>query len=428
MENNRRSFIKNISLATGAILIPGISNNAYRPLPNADNSFLIKVSDLKKPLAIAMWDYSWVLRHHRYGEFENWDKVLEELAVRGYNAIRIDAMPQFVAEDSFGKREEEFRSVKSGWKPAIWGNDYTMSFRPREALLEFLPKCQKYGIKVGLATWFMRHGTSRKNIFLEEGGLLRAWDETLFFLQSHDLLSNVIYVDLLNEYPNWHGYDWFSNNMNKLSDLKRYKLDNPDANIPDSAYVESHGNPLQQNFYNDFINTTIKALKGKYNDLDFFASLDSGMDLDRIDLSNFDAIDYHVWFSHSGKIPGLNEISSLDQTQDYRKVYAGLLDYWKGNKEILINWMDGRISDIAHTSSVHNLVCGNTEGWGPIFWYDHPELDWKWVKECASICVDLARKHDNYKFICTSNFTHPQFKGIWDDVSWHKQITSLIKA
>jgi len=70
----------------------------------------------------------------------------------------------------------------------------------------------------------------------------------------------------------------------------------------------------------------------------------------------------------------------------------------------------------------NNIGCGNTEGWRPIFWFDHPELDWYWVKESAEICVDLARKHDNYKFICTSNFTHQQFKGIWEDVNWHKQI------
>ena len=146
-------------------------------------------------------DYSWILRHHRYGEFENWEQVLEALVERGYNAIRMDAMPQFVATNSAGKIEDEFRNIKDGWKPSLWGNDYTMTFRPREALLEFLPKCKKYGIKVGLATWFMRHGTTRTDIFIEEGGLLRAWDETLAFLKSNDLLNNVMYVDLLNEYP-----------------------------------------------------------------------------------------------------------------------------------------------------------------------------------------------------------------------------------
>jgi hypothetical protein len=303
-----------------------------------------------------------------------------------------------------------------------------MSFRPREALLEFLPKSRKYGIKVGLATWFLRHGTDRTDIFMEEGGLVRAWDETLSFLKSHDLLDNILYVDLLNEYPNWHGYDWFRDKMNKLSDLNHHKLDNPDANLPDNDIIEKQGNRLQAEFYNEFVNSMINSLKTKYPDMDYFVSLDSGMSLDNIDLSAFNAIDYHIWFAHSGKIPGLNEISTLDQTQDYRKIYSGLRTYWQQNKESLVKWMDGRINDISGTATKHNLVCGNTEGWGPIFWFDHPELDWKWVKECAVICVDLALKHDNYKFICTSNFTHPQFKGMWEDIAWHKRITTKIKG
>ena len=102
-----------------------------------------------------MWDYSWILRHHKFGEFEDWDKVLAELAERGYNAIRIDAMPQFVASTKEGKVINEFRSPKNGWVPSLWGNDFSMNFRPREALQEFLPKCAKYGIKVGLALSFI---------------------------------------------------------------------------------------------------------------------------------------------------------------------------------------------------------------------------------------------------------------------------------
>lgn len=423
----RRDFIKNASLAAGGMVVPQGANAVAHPYQKHTNREPVRISQLKKAVAIAMWDYSWILRHHRYGEFENWDQVLESLAERGYNAIRIDAMPQFVASNSNGQAEDEFRNVKDGWKPSLWGNDYTMSFRPREALLEFLPKCEKYGIKVGLATWFMRHGTNREDIFVEEGGLLRAWDETLSFLQSHNLLDNVIYVDLLNEYPNWHGYDWFKNEMNRRSDINQFKLDNPEANVPNFDAKKQKGNPLQQKFYNDFVNTTIIKLKQKYAELEFFASLDSGMDLQNIDLTNFNALDYHVWFAHTGKIPGLNEVSSRDQSLDFRKINANLSDYWNENKSSLIDWMDSRISAISEAALQNNIVCGNTEGWGPIFWLDHPELDWKWVRESAEICVDLSLKHDNYKFICTSNFTHPQFKGIWDDVKWHQKITSRIK-
>jgi hypothetical protein len=404
MRNNRRDFIKKAALAAGAINLSGMAGQVTHSLMPVEKEETVRVSSLKKPVAIAMWDFSWILRHHRYGEFENWDKVLEGLAERGYNAIRMDAMPQYVAADTSGIVQQEFRSVKDGWKPSLWGNDYTMSFRPREALLEFLPLCRKHGIRIGLATWFIRHGTERKDIFLEENGLLRAWQETLAFLESHKLLDNVIYVDLLNEYPKWHGYDWLSNRLNMLSGDDHKK------------------------FYNEFISTLIATLKAKYPDLDFYASLDSGMDLDKIDLTHFNAMDYHIWFAHSDKIPGLREVSSIDQTLDYRKVYAGLKDYWAGNKEPLIKWMDGRLTDISSTASKQNIMCGNTEGWGPIFWFDHPELDWKWVKESGEICVDLARKYENYKFLCTSNFTHPQFKGMWEDIKWHKRITSLIKA
>ncbi len=426
MENNRREFIKKTSIISGAMMLPGLANAAFQQSKKTDNN-PIRVSQLKKPVAIAMWDFSWILRHHRYGEFEDWDQILSELAERGYNAIRMDAMPQYVAANSNGIVETEFRSVKEDWKPAMWGNDYTMSFRPREALLEFLPKCKKYGIKVGLATWFMRHGTNREDIFLEKGGLLRAWDETLAFLKSNNLLDNILYVDLLNEYPNVHGYDWLKNELNKRSNFEKFKLGNPEANIPEIAAENEDGNLLRLLYHREFMNSMIGNLRGKYPELDFFTSYDSGMKLEDIDCSQLNALDYHIWFNHANRIPGLGDIGSRNQSLNTKDIYTNLLRYWDENKKSLVDWMEGRISDIAQKALSNNIVCGNTEGWGPILWYDHPELDWKWVKEAADICVPMALQHDSYKFICSSNFTHPQFKGIWEDVKWHRQITSRIK-
>ena len=427
MSTGRRDFLRKTSMAAGAFALKNSLAESVLPDYNVEEE-KTSVSKLSKPVAIAMWDFSWILRHHRYGEFENWDKVLEELAERGYNAIRIDAMPQFVAADTSGQIIQEFRSVKDGWQPSLWGNDYTMSFRPREALLEFLPKCRKYGIKVGLASWFSRHGTERKEIFLEEGGLLRAWDETLSFLKTNNLLDNIIYIDLLNEYPNWHGYDWLKKNMNRLSGLNQYKLDNPEANIPDQIISGKNANGQQQDFYNEFAGDLIRKLRNKYPGFDYYVSLDSSMELDRMDMSEFGALDYHIWFHHNGKVPGLDKVGTRDQTLDYRKIYSDLLAYWKENKTTLVSWMEGRLNGISSAALKHNIVCGNTEGWGPISWFDHPELSWDWVKESAEICVDLAKKHDNYKFICTSNFTHPQFRGMWEDVKWHRRITDKIKS
>lgn len=239
----RRNFLKNITLGTGSLLTgPLISPVQAKQSILSFNHPYLPLEKLKSPLAIAMWDFSWILRHHRYGEFEDWEKVLNELAERGYNAIRLDIMPHYIAADKNGIITEEYRSVKIGWTPAKWGNDYTMSFRPREALLKFLPLCKKYGFRVGLSTWFVNHNTGPLSIASEEGGLLRAWSETLTFLQQHNLLDgNVIYIDLLNEFPRYHGFEWFKKEMNARGDVEKFKLDNPNAFIPENMDMGKSG-------------------------------------------------------------------------------------------------------------------------------------------------------------------------------------------
>ena len=423
---NRRKFIEEAAKSSAALLaVTGSMSNLACSSPARE---VVPISQVKKPLAIAMWDYSWILRHHRYGEFENWDRVLEGLAERGYNAIRMDAMPQFIASSADGKITEEFRSVRDGWIPAMWGNEYTMSFRPREAILEFMAKCKKYGIQVGLASWFLNHGTERKDIFMEEGGLFRAWDETLTFLNDHQMLDNVIYVDVLNEYPTTNGYDWIKNEMNARADIAQFKLNNPEANLPDFGETTSSGNPLQKAFYNQFANDLLSRLKKKYPTLDFFVSFHAWYPETDYDLTNFAAFDNHIWFNMRG-IPGLKDIEARDQTKfDYRVSMKTVQSFWAENKEKLVGWMNGKMDDISRVAEKYGIVCGNTEGWGPICWFDHPELDWSWVKESGNICIDLLQAYPRYKFICTSNFTHPQFRGMWEDVKWHREMTRKIKS
>lgn len=413
----RRGFIKNAALAGTAALLPVspiLGASSLSSLSNTKDIRPVPISKVIKPLAIAMWDFSWILRHHKYGDFYDWDRVLEGLAERGYNAIRMDAMPQFVASSKEGKINEEFRSPKKDWVPVLWGNDYSMDFRPREALLEFLPKCKKYDIQVGLASWFLPHGTNI-DIINEEGGLLRAWTETLDFLQKHNLLDdNIIYVDLLNEYPDCNGYEWIKKELNKRWDAK------PAGN----------DNRLCVKFYNDYANEMIAALKQKYPDLDYFTSFHTWSGLDTLELTNYAALDFHVWFQHNSIIgkPIETAVNIGNMDRDLRIDYKNLMSCWRENKTKLVEWIDGSITSIAKKAAHNGIVCGNTEGWGPIGWYDHPDLNWDWVKESAEICVDLAKKHNEYKFICTSNFTHPQFKGLWEDVKWHQKITKIIKS
>lgn len=386
---------------------------------------------LKRPLAIAMWDFSWILRHHRYGEFENWKKVLDELAERGYDALRLDVMPQYIAADTDGKITAEFRSVKHGWAPAKWGNDYTMTFRPREALLQFLPLCKKYGFRVALSSWFTNHNTGPRGIFTEEDGVLRAWTETLTFLQQHNLLDdNIIYIDLLNEYPKYHGFDWLKKELNARGDVTQFKLNNPSAFVPDNLDMGTVGgyNALQQKFLDDFAKSLVRRLKEKFPQYPYQMSVTYTTPLDAVDLTEYGTLDYHLWFTAAADIPHWRSLGGIDQSEDNRPAFKELLKFWEEKKPEMTQWMDQAVTAVAQKAKRYNITAGNTEGWGPVGWLDHPELNWDWVKEAADIAVELAKKHDNYKYICSSNFTHPQFKGIWEDVKWHRKITSRIKA
>lgn len=419
---NRRNFVATASMSALAL------NPITRVLANRTKTRkpTYRISQLQKNTAIAMWDFSWILRHHPGGSFENWEQVLEGLAERGYDSIRMDCMPQFVAADSDGRLQEAFRSVANPHrkKPVLWENDRTMTFRPREALMEFLPLCKKYRIKVGLSSWFMRHGVDRKDIFNEAGGLQRAWIETLTFLEQNDLLDdNILYVDLLNEYPDWHGYDWLKQQRAMRSDLKKYKADNPDAHIPDPEQTGTgQNNPIAKKFYNDFAKDLVRKLRAAFPQCDHFASISSSYG--HVDISEFAALDRHIWFH--GKTLELAKIGSLPASERLNERFQNGLNFWNEHKHRLINWMDREISSVAEDARKHGLICGNTEGWGVVNWWNHPDLDWRFIRESAEIAVDLCLKHDNYRFICTSNFTHPHF-GFWDDVKWHQRITSKIK-
>lgn len=88
---NRNDFIQYSSLAIAALLTGDLVSAL-----NGNSS----VKGTVNPLAITMWDFSWLERRWPGGSYEDWDKVLDELVDRGYNAVRIDAYPHLLAADA----------------------------------------------------------------------------------------------------------------------------------------------------------------------------------------------------------------------------------------------------------------------------------------------------------------------------------------
>ena len=392
------------------------------------------ISEIKKPLAIAMWDFSWLLRHHKYGGFENWDAALDGLVKRGYNAIRIDCFPHWVSGNDMDNLDEEVYCPKNECSPALWGNQYTVKVKPRRALLEFLPKCRERGIKVGLATWYCSHGNTLCNNFKGVDGFFKSWDDTLSFLDWHGLLNDVLYVDLLNEYPFNHGFDW----LKRALRAKQLNVDVSEI-VSENAGLEHlwKGNfdSFSTDYHITFLNEAIAMLSQKWPKLDLFASLtpfyENMAPEDAADISNFAALDMHIWFGLNDEFAAATnwwqDVLPNGSDMRFDKCNRAIKNFWSKNKESQIKIMEGKIKATAITAKKYGIPYGNTEGWGVVNWNDHPSLDWDFIKEAAEICAKLGIEN-GYIFNCTSNFTHPHFTGYWNDVKWHQKVTSIIKG
>lgn len=74
-------------------------------------------SDLSRPLAIAMCDFSWLERRWPGAGYEDWDRALDELAERGYDVVRIDAYPHLLAADA-----DKDWDIEVLWTVQDWGS------------------------------------------------------------------------------------------------------------------------------------------------------------------------------------------------------------------------------------------------------------------------------------------------------------------
>lgn len=364
-----------------------------------------------RALPIAMWDFTWLEQHHRGGSFADYDRVIDELVERGYEAVRIDVFPHLIAADQQGNRQEVFHFDHDRLGFALWGRSFSLEHNVHATLVEFIHKLQDRGIKIGLSSWVRAVREGRHASIGDVNDFVRIWDETLTFLKVNGCLETVIYVDLLNEYPLWHEYIHFK---------EKY------ASFADSS-------PEQEEFCQTFAKAALTALRLKWPELRFFFSQTenhfSYRDLHK-DYSLFDGLDVHMWMTHNPEL--VNYVKYLDESHTmstdihFRECNQTVHDRYFQNEEICNRWMEEHIAQVANLGRKFHIPVGNTEGWGVINWGEHPYLEWDMIKHAGLVSAQLAADY-GYSFICSCNFCHPHFTGIWDDLAWHHKITDIIR-
>lgn len=345
------------------------------------------------PLAIAMWDFSWLERRWAGAGYEDWDVALDGLKQRGYDAVRIDAFPHFIAADP----HKEWELIPC-WTQQVWGSPAENRVRVQPHLNEFLAKCKHHGIQVAFSTWWRQDTDNVRMRIKTPQDLAEVWQRALASIASEHR-DNLVYVDLSNEFciPPWT--PWIP------AGTKR--------NSPEGVR---------------WMRESVTKLKQTYPRLNCTFSFTSEYKTWREqDVAMLDLLELHLWmttFSDFNQQVGYNfEAFSPVGYNNLQKrgeaLYRSDPGKWKAS-------LAQGIDLLAEWSRTSGKPLMTTECWSVVDYKDWPLLQWDWIKELCEFGVRRASATGQWSAMATSNFCGPQFAGMWRDVAWHRRMTDVI--
>jgi len=356
------------------------------------------------PLAITMWEFSWLERRWPGAGYEDWDQALSELVERGYDAIRIDAFPHLISEDP----EKEFLLLPH-WSVQDWGSPQINRVQVQPHLNKFLEKCREYKVRVGLSSWFRKDEDDVRMKLHSPEKLGQAWLAVLKSIDEGGVLDTIFYVDLCNE---WTGPAW----------CPFFENDPPEA-----IWTGWHTEKSQA-----WMRESIALLKTEYPDLPFTFSFTGEVNNKTLEKGPFGMLDFlepHIWMTSFNGAEFYREVGydfDLFTYDSYRNLALHGERVYQERKE---HWQQGlseqiRLAADWSRQSGQGLI--TTECWGVVDFKDGPLLNWDYVKELCALGTEEAARTGRWLAISTSNFCGPQFVGMWRDISWHMRLTDLI--
>lgn len=357
------------------------------------------------PRAITMWDFSWLERRWPGAGYEDWDKVLDELLERGYNAIRIDAYPHLIAEDPTKKW-----MLNEVWNQQVWGSPDLNEVQVQPNLNKFLEKCKERDIKVGLSSWYRQDVDNTRMKITTADKMADCWISTLRTIETDGLLDTVLYVDLCNEWPGNLWAPFFSS---------RY---------PHVVWGQWHKEESLQ-----WMKHALTRMRKEYPDMPFLFSFDNGdvLKYEEIDSSFLDLYEHHIWMVHQNNSEFYKLVDYKDgqySPEAYKKVVKVAEKLYKEKPSYWQKLLTDKIELTGKIAKRTGRPLITTECWGIVDYKDWPLLNWDWVKELCALGTVTAAQTGMWAGIATSNFCGPQFVGMWRDVKWHQHLTTIIKS
>lgn len=351
-----------------------------------------------------MWDFSWLERRWPGAGYEDWDRVLDELVDRGYDAVRIDAYPHLVAT-----RPDAVWRLQPVWDQHAWGAPAPVEVRVQPALNVFIARCRDRGVRVGLSTWYREDADNTRMAITSAEVMAAQWIATVRSIEEAGLLDAIFYVDLCNEWPGELWAPYFTNEP------------------PQQTWGNWHSAPSMA-----WMRAAVAGFRAVYPQIPVGFSFDLREPHARErDLTFVDYAEPHVWMVQARSGEFYREVgytyerfasgSYLNLARRGRALYRGRRDHWR-------NGLRELAEEVAALSRHTRLPLMTTECWAVVDYKDWPGLEWDWIKELCELGVETAAASGRWLAMATSNFCGPQFVGMWREIEWHTRQTERIKT
>lgn len=372
-------------------------------------------------LTLAMWDYAYLYRHIDGESFANYDKVLDEAKLLGYNTLRLDPLPHMIDLDE----PDKVFSWAGGKKYMPWCIGKGGSSALGRNFIECVQKLKERGLYYTLSTWWNTEAEPKPSVMPRTNmEAAEVWAEFLYKLGKHEGFENLVYVDIHNEVPYFlPGYLELLQKETGESWADNGTVERAEGGGPIST-GKSFTRGIKEFLIND-INGAVSMLQREFPKLRFTASIHA--DERWLDVPvEFDCLDVH-FFVDDKRWHSRTCFSDLINSDFYSNdsMFKEFSDRCTSAVESIGPMIHARqrntLALFSRWAQQNGMPLTTSESWSSWFYIDHPDLDWTWLKKWSSWTVQDAIDYKMWGWT-SFNYLQPQFEN-WKDVNWHRNMT-----